>query len=91
MSAGFTGADRVFDTHLSWIVQEGATPENALRLAWRLEYEHYALVPQERPMLGDDGPNGAHAPAPAAALHHGTRLMGTTHSPGHELSAVGAG
>ena len=29
----------VFDTHLSWIVQEGATPESALRLAWRLEYE----------------------------------------------------
>ena len=55
---GFAGEILVFDTHLSWIVQEGATPESALRLAWRPEYEYYALVPQERPMLGDDGPSG---------------------------------
>ena len=36
---GFAGEILVFDTHLSWIVQEGATPESAPRLAWRLEYE----------------------------------------------------
>ena len=71
----------VFSTH---------TCRGLCRRARLLEYEYYALVPQERPMLGDDGPIAVvHA---GAALHHGTRLMGTTHSPGHELSAaVGAG
>jgi len=33
----------------SWIVQEGAAPESAPRLAWRLEYEKSIAYPDPNP------------------------------------------